>query len=511
MSPALLALQGRLEAAGPNFVLDAALVQAPSITGLFGSLLGFRSDAIPVADARVGTADGGVRLTASGDFFGVRGVSATFQFTDGADGGLQLALAGSLGPMTVPQMYARGILPYSGWGNSAQAAALGGFPRLSFALESADAALSIGGAASSRAWDVIGLAGVSLGIVAPAIVRTAPALPAAPEWNAWFLAVLTLGGTRLSVRVSPPGGALGWQVALGDPEGVRLGSLSALSALGGGGSANLPAPVVALGDFWITDLVVGFLPDRQLWQVAAGLAVGRPVQEATPAWRLLPGVLELEHMEARLAWALVPSSGGGAPACTAVGTLSGRIRVLGQSVSAVVPVPLASGEWQLAASPSLALSGLAQLAPYFGGTDYLTSALAPLGTLTGLSLTGLTAGGAASPFSLDQVGFGLEAETWTISALPWFTVSGISLAAVVTHPLPGGTRAVAVEVGATLSLGTVLQLAVSGGYEDGLLSLEWTGVPFDAVALSDLSSLVSAAQVSAAVPAQSPHRGLVHA
>ncbi|HEU0015768.1 MAG TPA: hypothetical protein VFQ45_18970, partial [Longimicrobium sp.] len=515
MSYSLEGLLRRLKRMPPRgfAVLDDAVIRAPAVTRLFGALLGFPGDALPVqswllrpaGDVSVVTE---VELVGEVPFFGVENARAAFAFTLDEAGELRLVLRCILGPMTVADMLAGGLLPGSAWAAGPAAAALAGFPRVAFTLDSAGSTLRVQGAPSLAGWDV-GLPGTALGPVSPDIVRSAPPPPAPPLWDPGFTTSLSVGSLGLPVRVAVPAGLSGWKVALADPAGVAVGDLSALDPLLGGAGAALPGPLAGMGQLRVTSLDLGFAAQApRTWTVAAELSVGAPGAGDGPVWRLVPGVVELDRLQARLAWTLV-SLPGGVFSASAAGTVTGQVTVLGQPAAATLPVPAGPDGWLLEVPASITLPGLADLAPYFGGQDYLGAALAPLGTLQGLVLAWVSARFDPEAFSFTEVSFALEAASWSVPALPWFRAGGIALDAVVTRPLDPAARVVRVAAAAVLSLGPLPELLLTGGYDGatGLLDMEWTGMPFEPMPLADLAALVTADELAAAVPAGLPTGG----
>ncbi|HEY0835243.1 MAG TPA: LamG-like jellyroll fold domain-containing protein [Azospirillum sp.] len=512
-SALLHALLDRLRAAGPAFTLDDSIVQAADVTDLFAPLLGLPSG-IPLTGAATAWDYSSVTLTGRVAFFGVPDVSASFVFT-APEESLHLTLTGSLGPMTVLDLYGAGILPGTLYPPAAWAADLAGFADVDMTLVSIGRAIRFGGQPAASPWSVLSIAGATLAAPVPAIVVVSPPAPEMTVWVPRFATTLTMNGVTVPVYLEVPAGASGWRIGLDAPDGFNLGSLSTVAPLlaGDDDNSNLPDSLIDLGQFWLDELSIGFTPaDTQLWRVSAGLSIGRPDSGADPVWTIVDGVLSLDAIRTDLLWTLMVPPDAALPSASARGEFHGRISVLGQPVDAIVPVPPGAEGWTLRSAANIDLTGLGQLGVYFGGdADYLTDLLAPLGSLQTFALSDLSFRFHPPPAgSIDEITVGLTVERWTIPAIPWFSVERVHLAADVVNPAVPATRAGTVRASMVFSIGDCAWLAMDGLYSsaDELLEMATTGGCVDLVTVGDLSRIVTPQQVADNVPPDLPTGGL---
>lgn len=463
-SPLLRALLTRLQEAdqgGTNsFDLSPDVVQAPNVTSLFGSLLGQANDTLPVSQTSINYSPTTVGLAVdSVDLPFASGRIATFTFTDVADQ-IELTMSvADLGSFSVTDLISKRIIPASVFDPATWAAGLASFSSLGLTLDSQAGALSFTNPQETYAWSIdVGLAGVTLGQITPAMQILAPTATTPKQYLPQVSATLTLNGsTTIPVLVQMPAGLDGWMITLGDPSRAWLGDLSNLNALMGGANSGLPADVISIGNFRLTQLRFAFTPSPDTWSMRALLAIGAEGSTQGATWDPLgDGLITIQEITAGIDLTLynVDSTIHATPS----GFINGTFVIkdaLTVSVGVVGPDP--HGLWSLVGSASLDDFSLSSLASYLGGSAApLTDALAQLGTIGSLSLSNIVLKFALSGENagLRSLSVGFAVASWTVPSLSWFAIDQITLALEVQNPTQSD-RIVTGRAGGILTLGSV--------------------------------------------------------
>ncbi len=501
----LRALLARLQEADRRgnhaFALTPELVQAENATGLFGNLLNQPNDALSLGGTRIGSSPASVDLAASSvDLPFATGKPATLTFTD-VGNRIELSMTvAELGSFQITDLIAKKIIPYSVFDPAAWAAGLGSFPQLSVTLDSRERALSFTGPPTVGPWAInIGLAGVGIGPVTPAMRI---AVPEAPGEGKQFVPhvrteLAVSEHTRIPVLLRMPSGLDGWRITLGDPSGAWLGDVSNLNAIMAGANSGLPAQVIGFGNFRLTQLRFAFLPSPDTWNVRALLtaqptAVWNPIGDSTISIREITAGFDLDLFNV-----------DGTFRAQSKVFIDGALAINDTlTIGAGIWGPNPEGLWTLSGSASAANFRLADLARYTGGdASPLSDALAQLGRVGSLSLTDITVrfGVSDNSASLRSLSVNFEVSAWTIPALPWFTMDQIVLGMDVQNPTQS-SRIVTGSVRSLMTLGSV-QVEVDVDFSSGnTWHLQLAAFAANLSGLQDISDVLPAGEIASFLP-----------
>jgi hypothetical protein len=503
-SSLLLALRQRLLNAGTSFGLSPQIVQSPNVTDLFGSLLQASQNTIPVTQAVVTSDTESVTLNTTATLF-TRQAGAKFVFTD-VNNLIQLDLVvAHLGGYSLTQLYSDKLLPVSTVDSSGWATSLS-FTDVELLLSSLNNLLTLDGPASP-AWSIINLAEVGLGPVTPNIQITGPTSQANKQYVPRVRTSLNLSSISIPIYLQLPAGLAGWSIGLNAADGFNLGQLSKLYPLFGGANTGLPTDVAALNTFIITYFSLNFLPNPTYWNMTLGLSLG-PVNGADPTWDAVPGVFTVRSMLTDLIVETYQTAPGTIMAASS-GSLRGQIQIANSWVDVAVVVPGGPDGWLLRGTVTVPLNSLADLSTYMGGSQTaLSDALAPLGNFQGYTVSEVEIWFMPSPgATITRLSFGLELNTWTISALSWFTVNSLTLGFDVESPLSNSLRVVSGEIDGLLTLVTVSIAFVTTFRQGEQWVFSLGNVPTMLPNIEELRSLVDTNAVKAFLPQQMPKNG----
>ena len=502
----LRALLARLEDAdrrgNHSFSLTPDLVQAGTISSLFGTLMNQPNDTLPVNATRISSSPVTVVLTAgTADIPFASGKPATLTFTE-VKGQIELSMAvAELGSFSIADLIARKIIPSSVFDSATWAAGLASLPQLGVTLDSSEGALNFTGPPTWNAWSLdTGLAGVSIGAVTPAMRILAPkTLSDGKQYLPLVRTELAVSAqTRIPVQLQLPAGLDGWLVTLGDPSGVSLGDISNLNALMAGADSGLPAQVVGFGNFRLTQLRFAFSPSPDTWNVRALLKV-----EPTAIWNPLSnGSISLREIIAGFSLDLFRIDG------TIQAQPNGFIHAsfaINESLTIGVRIsgPDSEGLWMLTGSASAENFRIGDLGKYLGGdASSLNDALARLGQIGSLSLTNITLrfGFSEKYTGLRALSVSFEVASWTIPALPWFAIEQISLGMDVQSPTQA-SREVTGGVRGLLTLGSV-RVEVGVEFSSGnTWHLQLQAFAADLSGLQDINNILPTSAITSFLPA----------